>query len=100
MTGGSVGGYFPAQPQAAAAALGLDPQAGSNYQSEQLLARPGLQKSLRALEGVLHALDEFRELAELLQKSRKKLGKAVKELASGIKESIPKTMVERDVLCA
>lgn len=46
--------------------------------------RPTLQKSLRCLETLLVAMDEYRELNVRLGKVEKRLGKAAKELAASM----------------
>ena len=72
-------GYFPAQPPAPV---------------EENLSRNQLEKSLRCLEVLLAALNEFRGLAVGLARAQKKISKAAKDLSSAMKESMP----EKDVV--
>lgn len=50
----------------------------------QPIDRIALQKSLKSVEIVLVALDEYRELNVRLAKVEKRLGKSMKELASSV----------------
>lgn len=60
--------------------------------------RPALTKSLRHLESLLIALDEFRELSDLLTRAQKRVTKATRDLSYSLKETIPKDRVEKDVI--
>ena len=60
------------------------------------LDRATLQKSLKALEVLLSALDEFRELSSRLAKAQKKVTKAAAALALCLKD--PSTSSDKDVI--
>lgn len=64
--------------------------------SPNMLDRQSLHKSLRALEDVLAALDEFRHASDLLVKSQRRLQKSAKALSACMKESSSKDQAEKD----
>lgn len=69
----------------------------SQHALAEPLDRTDLHKSLRAMENVLSALDQYRELTDLLYRSQRKLSKATKSLSACIRESAAsKTAAERD----
>ena len=75
---------FPAgTPYAAGPGSGLGSAAAAPQREAAALERSELHRSLKSLEQLLVAFDEYRDLAARLAKCERKLGKACKELAVG-----------------
>jgi hypothetical protein len=67
------------------------PERSSSTDSSQLanvnvIERPALEKSIRALESMLGALNEFSELTARMVKCQKRIARCCKEMATGLKE--------------
>jgi hypothetical protein len=88
-------GYFSAQPpplssRTSFASDGARSPAPHQHQPmppidpNRLLGRGALQKSLLAVESLLQALDEYRNLSARLAKAQKRLARAARDLATGL----------------